>query len=514
MAILEHPATTAADRAAGATRARPRVFAPWVGLGVALVTYIGAGIPSYWGDEAASVMSAQRPWSSLASELTTVDAVHGMYYALLHLWVGVFGAAEWSTRALSTIGIGFLAAGVVVLGRRWFDQRTAVLAGLLIALIPRASLLAVETRGYAIAAAAAVWLTILFVRLVDRDARRRAWIGYGIAVAVSGTFFLYLLMMPVVHFVALRTRRERTTPQVVRRWLTSLAIAAPLALPIVVVSQFQKGQIAFLAHRSYVTLAGVVVTPWFGHLPVALAMWPLLILGALVLARASRRGETRAEGFLPVLTWLLLPAFALILFDLLISPVYNPRYLSFSLAAVALLISAGVWAVLDAARRIGGRKVMAAAVIVLTAVAAVTAVPEFVRQRTPFAKDGGADFRAAAAQVGAHARPGDTVLFGITSRNSRAPRLAYRLYPADFTGLRDPQLITAYDRTNGLWDRLATVSDVARGLSSDTVWLLESGSTGSSKADLAALQAAGFTRTSRTPIHRTVVYEFQKGMQP
>ncbi|MGB4138059.1 MAG: hypothetical protein WA971_15955, partial [Microbacterium sp.] len=155
MAILERPIRHSESGAAGVDPERRRVLAPWIGIGAALVVYIGAGIPSYWGDEAASVMSAQRPWSSLLAELGTVDAVHGMYYALLHLWIDAFGPSEWATRALSAIGIGLLAAGVVVLGTRWVDRRTGILAGVLVVLVPRAALLAVETRGYAIAAAAA-----------------------------------------------------------------------------------------------------------------------------------------------------------------------------------------------------------------------------------------------------------------------------------------------------------------------------------------------------------------------
>ena len=485
--------------------------APVVGLLVALVSYAGAGVPSYWGDEAASVLSAQRSWDSLLAELSTVDAVHGVYYAVLHVWIQLFGAGEWATRLLSTIGIGLLAAAVVVLGRRWFDVRTGVLAGLIVAVIPRASVLAIEARGYAVAAAAAAWLTVLVVALIDGQASRGMWAVYGIAVAAAGTFFLYLLLMPAVHLAVIltmvpATRRGRT----LRRWGGAMTIAAVLALPILVLSQQQKGQIAFLAHRGYMSPKGWFVSPWFGHLPAAIVLWPVLLVGVAALAIEWRR--RRWPGAAPAtLVWLILPGVLLAVVDALLSPAYNPRYLSFCLGAVALVLAIGCIAVVDAARRVDLRRGGAIAIVVLVLLGMASVVPEFLRARGEFAKDGGADGRAVAAEVETRAEPGDTVLFGTGTRPSRAPRLVYRLYPEAFGELNDPQLRRSAADTDGLWDVLAPVSEVASALPDGRVWLIETGSTGTAEEDLAALEEHGFVHVARTVVHRTVVYEFQRG---
>jgi mannosyltransferase len=503
MVTLDRPVVV--GRGAGPAPRPMRRASLWVGLAAVLVTYAGAGIPSYWGDEAASVLSAQRSWESLAAELSTVDAVHGLYYSLLHVWVDLFGSSEWSTRALSAIGIGFLAAGVVVLGRRWYDTRTAILAGLLVPLIPRAGVLAIEARGYALAAAAAVWVTVLLVHIVDRGSGRAAWVLYATAVAVSGTLFLYLLLMPLVHAAWLLTRRA-LHGRVARRWVGSMAIAAVLAAPIILAASSQRGQVAFLSHRGYMSMRGWFVTPWFAHPAPAALLLPLLAIGVLVVLRRRRS----IPAALPTVAWLLAPAAVLVLLDVFVSPTYNPRYLSISLGAVALLLSSGAWAVVDLARRIDVRGGTLAATALL-GIGAVILVPEFVHQRTAFAKDGGADGRAVAAEVAARSDPGDAVLFGTGTRPSRAPRLIYRLYPEAFAGLEDPQLITPADETDGLWDRMDVVADVAPGLGDGTVWLLETGSSGSADDDVAALQRAGFTQVSRTDVHRTIVYEFRKG---
>lgn len=511
MVLLERrdaPMAQPASLVRGQRRSR---WAPlWIGALVGVIAYAGAGVPSYWGDEAASVLSAQRPWPSLLSELSTVDAVHGLYYALLHIWVSVFGSSEWSTRALSAIGVGFLAAGVVVLGRRWFDRRTGVLAGLLVAVIPRAGIVAIEARGYALAAAAAVWLTILFVRVLHDD-RRRGWVIYGVAVALSGMLFLYLLLMPLVHLTVLLTQRVAAggAPggrQVLRRWLLSLGLAGVLALPVLIAAARQKGQVSFLAHRGYMTPLGWFVKPWFGHPAAAAVLLPLLLIGL-----AAALGRRRHEGALPTIVWLLAPGIVLVLIDVLVSPTYNPRYLSFSLGAVALLLASGVWTIVDLAGRHTNTTRATIAVVTLVLVGGAVLVPQYVSERGPYAKDGGADGRAAAAVVAAEGQAGDTVLFGTGTRPSRAPRLVYRLYPEAFRGMADPQLITAAADTDGLWDRLSTVADVIPSLSGGTIWLIETGSTGTAHADLAALQAAGFVEVARTDVHRTVVYEFQKG---
>ncbi|HWU29971.1 MAG TPA: glycosyltransferase family 39 protein, partial [Microbacterium sp.] len=286
-------------------RPAPRavVLPAGIGVAVALVDYIGAGIPSYWGDEAASVMSGQRSMPSLLQELSAVDAVHGLYYMLLHVWMWAFGTGEWATRALSAIAIGALAAGVFTLGRMWFDRRTAIVAGVLVAVIPRASALAIETRGYAITAAAVVWLTVLFSHLLRQGAPRRRWVLFGVLAGLCSWFFLYLLLVPLalsaVTFLAPRRGTVlRRGVRGLRGDLTAAAAATLIAaLPIITLAAFQRNQVSFLAHRGYLSPRGVLVTPWFTHGAVAAVMWVLIAVGV---AFALRRPVERASARLAV----------------------------------------------------------------------------------------------------------------------------------------------------------------------------------------------------------------------
>lgn len=114
---------TAAVSVRRAARYRTALLLGVVG---AVVGFAGSWIPSYWGDEAASVMSASRTWPSLFAVLGNVDGVHGLYYGLLHVWVHVFGTSEAATRAPSAIAVGFMVAGTVVLTRAFVGTRVAV----------------------------------------------------------------------------------------------------------------------------------------------------------------------------------------------------------------------------------------------------------------------------------------------------------------------------------------------------------------------------------------------------
>ncbi len=51
-----------------------------------LFTGFRSGVPGPWLDEGATILSAQRPWSSLLEMLGNIDAVHGLYYVMMHLW--------------------------------------------------------------------------------------------------------------------------------------------------------------------------------------------------------------------------------------------------------------------------------------------------------------------------------------------------------------------------------------------------------------------------------------------
>jgi len=80
----------------------------------AVVSVTGSWIPSLWGDEAASLLSAERPLATLPQMIGHVDAVHATYYVLLHEWIRIAGTSAFAIRLPSALAVGAAAAAVVV----------------------------------------------------------------------------------------------------------------------------------------------------------------------------------------------------------------------------------------------------------------------------------------------------------------------------------------------------------------------------------------------------------------
>ncbi|AMB57595.1 glycosyltransferase family 39 protein [Microterricola viridarii] len=489
-----------------AFRANPGRTAAVLGAGAALISFIGSGNPSYWGDEAASVLSASRSLTSLFGMLGQIDAVHGAYYLFLHFWVQLAGTGEWAVRAPSAVAVGFAAAGCYVLGRRLFGATTGIVAAVLFAVLPQATHMGAEARSYAFTMAAAVWLLVWLLRLLRRgEARRRVWALYGVATAASIYLFLYLgLMLLVAAATLLILRAPRS---LWRRWAWSTLLALLVASPILVAAMLQRSQISFLAQGGYATPETVLVTQWFGWPVFAIVAWALI--GIAVFGSRGRR-----PGVLIVTAWLVLPTTLVLLVNAFALPVYNMRYLSFGAPAAALLMAVGLRVVVGwmlgagpaAARRT--RLGLLAGVLIVAALAA----PSYLQQRGPYAKNG-SDLRQTAEVIAQHAQRGDAIVFDESVRPSQKPRLAIDLYPTHFAGLDDVALVTPYPETPRLWDAVQPLSaltlspQAARFDAHGTVWVVERGS---HRADVTAIEALGYHVATVLPVHTSTVFELTK----
>jgi mannosyltransferase len=482
-----------------------RFNAPVIGLFAGILAVAGAGVPSYWGDEAASVLSAERSIPSLLAMLDRVDAVHGVYYLFLHGWIGLVGTSEAAVRFPSAVAIGFAAAGTVILGRRLLGPSTGILAGVAFAVLPIVTRMGMEARSYAFAMAAAAWLMAWFVALVRRrEGRWWIWACFAAASAATMYLFLYLGLLVLVQLtIAIAERAPRAT---IVRWLAAAVAAAVLAAPIVLMGAAERAQIRFLARRHYATVESVVVGQWFGSAWFAAVSWSLVIVA--VAAAFAGGSRVRRRGVVVAAVWMLAPTAALLLGNAFVTPMYNPRYLSFCAPAVALLIAVGLRALGDLAAALVARHGVRRVPLIGLAVVIAVAVPGYLAQRGPFAKDHGSDFRQSAEAIAAHASAGDAIVFDQSTKRSRRPRLAMDLYPREFAGLDDVELKTPLAARAWLWDSVASLSDVGDRLSVHSrVWAVESGT---DTSDVAALESLGYAVEQSIHVHRTVIYELVK----
>ena len=414
----------------------PTIWALALGVLGTAVSAAGSWIPSLWGDEAASVLSAQRSLPSLFRMLGNVDAVHGTYYLFLHFWVQAFGASPFSVRFPSAIAVGIAVAGIVILGSRLGGIRVAIFSGFVAVVLPRVTYMGEEARGYAMSAAAVVWLTILLVHIVGLERpRRRLWVFYAIGLAACGYIFLFSMLIVVAHAVIVLGTRRRAT---IAPWVRAVLGGVLLASAVIGFGIGEAGQIAFLANRDSTNIRTLIVTQWFGNEWMALVAWTLIIGAIAVWGIGAYRTQRRTGAFasgrdsgvrLPSVVplaaaWLLGPP-AILLAVNSVHAVYSSRYLSFAAPGAALLIG---WLVARLRPRI-------VAIPLLALVVAASSISYF-SERTPFAKNR-SDWSQIADTIRTHAAPGEGILFDEGTRPSRAPRLALRTYPESFVGLTD-----------------------------------------------------------------------------
>lgn len=493
---------------------RAAQLAALLGVAGTLVSLLGSWVPSLWGDEAASLMSATRPLPSLFAMLGNVDAVHGTYYLGLHAWISLFGSSPFSLRFPSAIAGGLAVTALVLVAARLSTTRVAVTAGVIACLLPRVTYMGEEARPFALSAALAAWLTLLLVELLRHHSPpRRLWIAYGLVFTLGIYVFLYFALFALVHaIILLRTRRNRL---LIKRWFWVITIAVAAASPVIYWAVRERSQIAYLGNGNQVTIHSILVSLWFGTPWFAVFAWLLILVGlaASVHRRWGRKRVRSARAStappeLPSLefvaaAWLLVPTAVLVASNIFWAG-FTARYASDSAPAAALLMASGVaW--------IGARRrwIVAAGTLLVV----VASLPTYLSQREPHSKNN-SDWADISRVLGAQASVWDAVAFDEQVRPSRRPRLALHTYPAGFEGLLDVTLRTPYSQSSTWYDRSYSVEEAAALGRLDKVhhlWLVEYATpTHTDTYGIAALENLGFSKAAQFATHRSVIYEFTR----
>ncbi|MBB1244207.1 glycosyltransferase family 39 protein [Streptomyces durbertensis] len=355
-----------------------------------------------WRDEAVTVAVAGRPLPETWALLQQIDAVHGLYYLLAHGWFALFGDGLWALRVPSVLATAVAAAGVAALGRRLWNARAGLLAGLAYPLLPPVLHHAQEGRSYAMVAAALVWATWTLVRAVERPGAAGRWGGYAALALLACWLNLFAGFALLAHGVALW--RAGADHRVWRPWLTACGAVGLGVLPLALMCTGQaEGQLGWLSRPG----AG----EWAAFLAVTAAGWVLARYTAgggptdgARLTRGRLAGGGLAGGGL-ALALLAVPPGTLLLLSMA-HPYYVDRYVLYAFAGLALLLGAAADRALDhrpARARRGAVLAVAAAVL------AGLLLPWPLDLRGPQSRKD--DALAVAAAVRELAAPGDAVLF-------------------------------------------------------------------------------------------------------
>jgi mannosyltransferase len=434
-----------------------------VGLLAAAISLAGAARPSFWYDEAATISASySRSLGQLWRMLGNVDAVHGLYYLLMHGWFQIFPPTEFWSRAPSGLAIGGAAAGVVVLGRQLSSRTVALASGVVFAILPRTTWAGIEARPYALSMMAAVWVTVLLVVAVRRESRW-LWACYGIGLATSILLDMYLALLLTAHVVfvfAFRRGRTVVVPFAITSLLTVCAVA-PFVLEVV----GQVQQIKWVAPIGHRTIEDVMVQQYFERSPPFAVLSALIVAAAIVLwLQTSRLTEADRQLLTLAVASLVIPTAAIVAWSAAAHPIYTPRYLSFTAPAMALALGVCIGAL--AVKPWG-----ATAIVILLAAAAA---PNYIRaQRGPYAKYG-MDYSQVADLITAKAAPGDCLLVNDTVTFMPAPmRPLMAARPDAYRKLIDLTLWQRATDRNEVFDTNLIPEVVAQPLSRcGVVWII------------------------------------------
>ncbi|MGW6406441.1 glycosyltransferase family 39 protein [Streptomyces vinaceus] len=390
---------------------------------------------SVWRDEAATWQVAGRSTGEIVDMLGNVDAVHGLYYLLMHGLFELFGASTTTLRLPSVLAVAVAAACVAVIGRRLAGFWAGLGGGMALGLLPAVQFYLQEGRPYALVAAGAGLSTLLLVSLlaeVPGPGRRvwPRWTAYAVTVLVCALLnWLSLLVLPA-HAVTLWW--VRAGRRVWLRWAAYGACAVAGALPLVLFSRSQSDQVSWIPPLTWHMMIGPAILLALGGV-CALADRPRTDYGPRTddgpRADGPRAGRLSATAVgLPLLA---VPQLGLIGISL-VQPLFLDRYVLFSMLGLALLIGAGLGAAVRAARPLFPRGA-GLLVPVAIGVSVLALLPVELDKRAPASRVD--DVLAVAGEVARLGRPGDAVLFVPAARRDTA-----LVSPGAFAGLADVAL--------------------------------------------------------------------------
>lgn len=464
----------------------PRQPASWAGLlvpGIAVLLADGydLGRLSLWRDEAYTLNTSQRSVTQVFALLHHTNAVNSAYYLVIHGDIIVFGTSEAALRLPSLLAMAVAAMITAAIGRRLATSMalpapsiTGALAGLLFVAMPEVTRYAHDARPYGIVTMFATIATYLLLRALA-NGRWRWWAGYGAAIVAVGLFNLLALLLVIAHevTVVIARGRQRTlrsggpAPElpVVRahRWATAVVGALIVMLPLLILGVRQRHQVAWLTRPTW---HRIVSTSYDFTGSKSLTPLVALIILAAVTA-AAIRPRARVDAVTVGLPWLVLPP-GILLAASQVHPIYDFRYVTFCLPALALLEAAALaWLTELTMIALAARGAVAwlPAAIAVAGVAALLVGPQ-QRVRGPGAWPD--NLRAVSAIVAAHERAGDGVVY-LPFRK----RVFGMGYPGPFQRLRDIALAESPAAAGNLLGHAVNVRTLRRRFASvRRVWLV------------------------------------------
>lgn len=318
----------------------------------AAVRLYGLTDSAIWCDEGSSLLLSQ--YSPALTWFHTAHDVHPpLYYLLLHAWMSLFGNGLFSIRFMSVVPAVGTVALVIWLVRLIATRRAAVLAGVLVALLPIAVRYSQEVRMYSLMGFWLIGATIALVLWVQHPQRQRYLVFY-VLLMTAGFYTHYFTALCVMSHWAylLVLRLGGAGHKLITRpawWLANVAIVA-LYIPWIpsLVDQLQHleqlklgGDVGWIEPETLDSLPSLIwqfltydeglerAWPLFALLPLAVGLVAVSILRA-------DHSEYRFNTLVVAYTFVPLLVIAL---ASLATPLLVDRYLMFAALGLPIILA-------------------------------------------------------------------------------------------------------------------------------------------------------------------------------
>jgi mannosyltransferase len=354
---------------------------------------------SFWVDEIASVVIAQRTGSTFWYWVWHEEGNMAAYYVFLHEWLH-FGVGEAAVRLLSVIpGVGAVPV-MYALGARLFGRKAGLLAAGFLALNACSVLVSQEARAYSFLVLGVSASTYFFVQLIERPTYSRAWI-YGPVAGLTFYFHYFGILVPIAHGLSLVALPPNRRPW--KELSAGGAIMAIAGAPVLWMIHAQNVQhIAWVQPASWLELY---------HLGGFLAAGSGKVIGAVLLAVdlaliflflrklrslwGDRESKLECWRYGLIASGLIAPV-VMTLMASIARPVFYHRFLIICLPAWILMMAAGV-------QEITSRKWRRAGIAAVCALSVASAVVSYTQVRE--------DWRGVTRYLMAQAHPEDVVFY-------------------------------------------------------------------------------------------------------
>jgi mannosyltransferase len=336
---------------------------------VAVITLLAAAFDLFrisaqpvWLDEAISIGLARVNLSDFFTAITKeADTAMYLYDFLLRIPLA-FGQSEFAARSLSVIFAVGAVPSLYLLGRRLFDDRTAAVAAILLAINSLFIEYAQEARSYTLTTLIVIWSWYTLLDLIERPSWARA-LNYSLVTgALAYCQFFSLLMLPAQLAALYALRPGGKLLKVVA---SSIFMIGILSLPMAFILWHIRANADWIARPNVVVALHQLAVRFvnlprrIGPLPHTVVLLSVISLVPLALpifgVASGLRGTDRDKlfGYSCANFGVIFPVVSLLAASFLIKPAYVMRYVLPSLPFFLLLLAAGLCELRPALMKVG-----------------------------------------------------------------------------------------------------------------------------------------------------------------